>query len=174
VEKTSFAEYFLEQGFLELLALTAGIAAGYLVLVSIGAAAVAGVSSHWSGAGAFVLASAVTLALFVVLFTLYEAAALYLRYDPHGTGASRQGADREDFVILAKAGFVLLYTIIPLVGAATGYAVARRLRSARPGKAAVAVSLAVAAFLTLISRWQSSRTLATSASRSYSNPGVEI
>jgi hypothetical protein len=149
METTSFAEYFLEQDFLELLALSAGVAAGYLVLVSAGAAAVAGLRSGWTGARAFVLASALTLGLFVMLFTLFEAAALYFRHDPPGMGTERQGADREDFVSLAKAGFVLLYAIIPLAGAAIGFVVARRLRSTRPEKAAVAVGMAVAAFLAL-------------------------
>jgi hypothetical protein len=149
METTSFGEYFLEQDFLALLALSAGIAAGYLVLVSAAAAAVAGVRSHWTGARAFVLASALTLALFVVLFTLFEAAALYLRYDPHGTGTERQGADREDFVSLAKTGFALLYVAVPLAGAGAGYAAARRLRSARPWPVAAAVTIAIVGFLAL-------------------------
>jgi MFS family permease len=149
MESTGFGEYFLEQDFLVLLALTAGIAAGYLVVVSGGAAALAGLRSHSTGARPFLLASAVTLALFVMLFTLFEAAALYFRYDPHGTGTERQGADREEFVSLAKTGFALLYVAVPLVGAGAGYAVARRLRSAQPWRVAAAVTIAVVAFLAL-------------------------
>jgi hypothetical protein len=148
VQTPSFGEYLLEQDFLELLALSAGIAAGYLALLSTGAA-VAALRSHVDSANAFVPASALTLALFVMLFTLFEAAALYFRYDPNGTGTERHGVDREHFVSLANAGFAVLYVVIPLVGAATGYVVARRLRSARPGRVAAAVSIAIIAFLAL-------------------------
>lgn len=148
MQTPSFGEYLLEQEFLELLALSAGIAAGYLAFLSTGAA-VASLRSRSDGTNAFVLASALTLALFVVCFTLFEAAALYFRYDPRGTGTERHGVDREHFVSLANAGFALLYFVIPLVGAAAGYVVARRLRSARPGRVAAAVSIAIVAFLVL-------------------------
>jgi hypothetical protein len=148
MQTPSFAQYFMEQGFLEILAMSAGIAAGYLVLTT-AAAAVAGLRLHLEATRPFAVASALTLALFVVCFTLFEAAALYLRYDPLGVGAERQGADREQFVSLAKMGFVVLYVAFPLIGAGTGYAVARRLQSVRPWRLALAVSISVAAFLAL-------------------------
>jgi hypothetical protein len=146
--QTNFGHYFLEQGFLETLALSSGIAACYLALVTT-AAVIAGPRLRLDSGRAFVLALALVLGLFVLLFTLFEAAALYLRHDPHGTGTERQGADREDFVSLAKAGFGALYVAVPLAAAGAGYAVARRLRSARPWRVAAAVTIAVVAFLAL-------------------------
>lgn len=112
-------------------------------------AAIADLRLAIGGTRSFAAASALTLGAFVVAFTLFEAAALYLRYDPFGVGAERQGADREQFVSLAKAGFVLLYAAVPLVGAGVGYVLARRLRSSRPRTVALAVSISVAAFLAL-------------------------
>jgi hypothetical protein len=146
METTNFGSYFLEQGFLETLALGAGLAACYLALLTT-AAVIAGPRLRLDSGRAFVVASALVLALFVVVFTLFEAAALYLRYEPHGTGTERQGADRDDFVSLAKAGFGFLYVAVPLVAAAVGFAVARHLRSARPWRVAAAVTIAVIAFL---------------------------
>jgi hypothetical protein len=146
METTHFGDYFLEQGFLETLALGAGIAACYLALLTT-ATVIAGPRLRFDSGRAFVGASALALMFFVVAFTLFEAAALYLRYDPHGTGSERQGTDREDFVSLAKAGFGLLYVAVLLVAAGVGYAVARRLRSAWPWRVAAAVTIAVIAFL---------------------------
>jgi hypothetical protein len=146
METTNFANYFFEQGFLETLALAAGIAACFLALLTT-AAVISGPRLLFDSGRAFLAASALVLAFFVLAFTLFEAAALYLRFDPHGTGTERQGAERDDFVSLAKAGFVVLYVGVPLLAAGVGYGVARRLRSAQPWRVAAAVTIAVIAFL---------------------------
>jgi hypothetical protein len=147
VETPTFIEYFRDQGFFEVLAVTAVLAGGFLFALA--AAAVIARRLRYDGVQPFLAASAIALGLYVVGFTLFEAAALYLRTNPHGGGIQKQGAERDQFVALAKTGFALLYFGVVLAAAAVGYLLARRRKSARPGLVAVASLAGIALFLLL-------------------------
>jgi hypothetical protein len=147
VETQTFTEYFRDQDFFKVLAVTAVLAGGFLV--ALGAAAViARRGLRFDGVQPFLAASAIALGLYVVGFTLFEAAALYLRTDPHGGGIEKRGTDREQFVALAKTGFALLYLGVALTAAAVGYLVARS-RSAQPRLVALAALAGIFVFLLL-------------------------
>jgi hypothetical protein len=140
----NFGRHFVEQEFFDVLAWSAGLAAGFFVVLVLVSAAAR--RFGLGGLGPFLAASAATLAVFVVGFTLFEAAALYLR--TNGEGVQRHGADREHFVMLAKTGFALVYLATALVGAGAGYVLSRR-RVTHPGRVAVGVVGAVLVFLLL-------------------------
>lgn len=139
-----FVRYSLEQNFADMLVLSTGLAAAFLVLFAVAIAVARRLG--FDGALPLLGAMTITLVLFVAGFTLFEAAALYLR--TNGSGIERHGADREQFVTLSKAGFALVYLATALIGTATGYLLSRR-RVRHPGRMAAAVGGAVLVFLLL-------------------------
>jgi hypothetical protein len=147
-QSPSFPQFFLEQEFDELFLLTAGVAATFLIVLAL-MAWVANVRFGFGAARTFVVGSAITLAVFVVGFTVFEAAALYLRTEPFGSGVQRDGREREHFVAVAKSAFAVLYVAVLVVGAATSYLLARRRTPERAARTALIVAVAILVFLTI-------------------------
>lgn len=75
-----------------------------------------------------------SISLFALAILAFGAVAAPLRPDP-GSGVYREGADRDAYLVLARSGLLLTYTVAALVAAAVGA------WSARPGfRAATALT----------------------------------
>lgn len=141
----SFPSYFLEQGFhwtllfLAALAIVVlGVLAGALFLVRrrLGLHVVS----------VLLLAAAIALLVAVVAITLYEAAALWYRSLPHGSGNERPAGGFEDFYSAAKVAFFGLYAL--LIGFAVAAAwVLGRMRTRSGGLVAGTAGLVTGAYL---------------------------
>lgn len=142
----TFLDYFREQGFVSVL-LTAALAAGLYTGLVCG---LRWLLRRWSGrspSGAGVTGLAAALGTWTFGITLFEAAALYWRHDPPGSGAQRQGQGLERFYRAAELGFGALYAAVVVV-AVVAPLLARR-RSGERGSALTVSVAGTLAFLVL-------------------------
>lgn len=76
-----------------------------------------------------------SISLFALAILAFAAVAAPLRHDPPGSGPYREGSDWAAYLVLARSGLLLTYTVAALVAAAVGA------WSARPGfRAATALT----------------------------------
>jgi hypothetical protein len=145
MEAASFADYFVEQGFFSTFEHFARLAAAYF-LVFAGVSLILLRRRPRRLVVTSLVTAGLTLAAFLVGLTLFEAAALYYRYDPPGVGVQRSGEDNADFYFQFKVVFVLLYGGAIAFAALAGHLVGRRFAGSGRTVAAVAVA-ATAGFL---------------------------
>jgi hypothetical protein len=136
-----FVAHFIEQGSWATL-LVLGVPAA--VFVGLLAAAIS-VARRRVGRRTkpFLAAVALSLAAFVVGLTIYEAAALYFRFSPHGSGLERQDRSGDTYVFWAQAGFIALYAVALGLAAGFGALLLRNWRWAAATTATVAVFMVV-------------------------------
>jgi hypothetical protein len=99
-------------------------------------------------ATAILVSVAGVLVVTVLGIALFEAAALWYRSVPHGSGHERQVGDFEDFYSLARGGFIALYASLVLVAVGSGWMLGRMLVN-RGAAVAVVTGMAIVAFLVL-------------------------
>jgi hypothetical protein len=145
MEAASFADYFVEQGFFSTFEHLARLAAAYF-LVFAGVSLILLRRRPRRLVVTSLVTAGLTLAAFLVGLTLFEAAALYYRYDPPGVGVQRSGEDHADFYFQFKVAFVLLYGAAIAFAAVVGHLAGESLAGSGRTVAAVAVA-ATAGFL---------------------------
>jgi hypothetical protein len=142
--RSSFIESAVEQGLLVNLLHFFGLALAYAVSIVAPAALVAARWKEARVATRFALAATVSALLYAVAQVWFQAAALYLRSVPHGSGIERQGADHEAFVVWAEVGFFTLLGLALLAAVGIGYALAPRGSASRKGLALATAGAALA------------------------------
>ncbi len=120
----SFPEHFLEQSF-DRDALLLAIASLIFLIALAGVLFLSRRRLGVSFVETVIASSAVVLIVAVIGITLFEAAALWYRSEPHGSGYERQGGGFEDFYFWARVGFVALYTGLVLVAVGCGWVFGR-------------------------------------------------
>jgi ABC-type Na+ efflux pump permease subunit len=120
----SFSAFFGEQQYDELLLISIVGAVIYGVLLA--GLAVTERRRWGRNSVRFFAASIVSVVLFVVALTLYQAVAHYYRFDPPGSELERSLEGFDEWKQLARAGFVALYLVALALTAALGYALGRR------------------------------------------------
>lgn len=143
--RPGFFEYFVEQELYEVLALAVLAAVVYGVSVATAARLGRARGAAWAPPAA--LATTAGLATWAIGLTLFEASALYWRYQPPGSGAQRDGRALDRFYTGAGVAFASLYALVVVVACLTAAALSRR--QERPGTAVVAAAAATALFLGL-------------------------
>jgi lysylphosphatidylglycerol synthetase-like protein (DUF2156 family) len=120
----SFSAFFGEQQYDELLAISVVGAVIYGLLLA--GLAVTERRRWGRNSVRFFAASIVSVVVFVVALTLYQAAAHYYRFDPPGSELERSLEGFDQWKQLARAGFVALYIVALALTAALGYALGKR------------------------------------------------
>jgi hypothetical protein len=136
-----FVTHFIEQGSWETL-LVIGVPAAVFVALVAAVVAVARRRVHVR-AKPFLAAVAFSLVAFVVGLTIYEAAALYFRFLPNGSGLERQDGSADTYVFSARAGFIALYAVVLGLAGGLGALLLRSGRWAAAATATVAVFMVV-------------------------------
>jgi hypothetical protein len=92
--------------------------------------------------------SALVLVVAVVGITLFEAAALWYRSVPHGSGHERPGGGAEDFYSWARVGFIALYAGLVLIAIGCGWVLGVA-RTRRGAAVAAVTGIAIVVYLAL-------------------------
>ena len=120
----SFPSFFLEQGFDRFL-VGSIVLAGLFLLTAVASARIL---CRWlppRPVHAVVISAGFVLALWAVGITLFEAAALWYRVSPHGSGAQKMGADRDAFLDQMRFAFFALYAGLVVLALGCGLVFAR-------------------------------------------------
>lgn len=97
---------------------------------------------------AIVISTAVAFLVAVIGITLFEAAGLWYRSVPHGSGRERQGGGREDFYSWARVGFVALYSSLVVIAVGCGWMLGTT-RAGRGAAVGAVTGIAVVLYLSL-------------------------
>jgi hypothetical protein len=144
---TSFPSFFFEQGFDRFLAGAIG-GAGLFVLLAVAAQAILGRWLPPDLLSATVLATGVVLVLWAIGLTFFEAAALWYRSAPPGSGTQKLGAAHEAFLDHTRFAFFALYVCLLVAAFGCGLLFGR-LRGGSGLVTALAASSIILLFLAL-------------------------